>query len=234
MQSCKDDKELFLANAPQSYYLFDHLFDVLTRRLDGIESYPGMKLDPKGQERREAIREDATNPKGTTPAMIDKKYQEARKINQNNLFNTNLRDVNLSKAEYLALIQTGKNLEILNNYENRTLGERYENVCTLATYMYFLFIHDDNDAKNSLTIIRQNILKGICGTIIENRLNGEAVYIQTVKTKSSNGLSLTNLQEYTSTYLGKRMEDLQSTLEKSKVSAQRVERATTEITLMCS
>ncbi|MDR0370194.1 MAG: hypothetical protein LBH96_07035 [Candidatus Peribacteria bacterium] len=96
--------------------------------------------------------------------------------------------------------------------------------------MYFLFI--DND-QISLPNTREKILNGNCQSLIENRLNSETEYTQLIKIKSSNELSLVNIQEYTD-YLGKRIEDIQSKIAKARTSFQRVERQTTKITSMCS
>ena len=91
------------------------------RRLDGVESYNGMTVDSKGKERREFIVEIATDPTGTTPANIDQTYNETRAMDTNNLLNLRIDDIIESQERYLSLIEKGQNLEIMNNYENRTL-----------------------------------------------------------------------------------------------------------------
>lgn len=62
-QSCDADKTYFNENVPSSYYLFDHILDILIRRLNGDkeEIYPNVTLDEKGQERRERIEEISEN-----------------------------------------------------------------------------------------------------------------------------------------------------------------------------
>jgi len=229
IDSCTADKELFLPNSPRSYFLLDHIFDVLMRRLDGIESYQGITLDAKGVERREFITEIAIDPKGTTPANIDKTFRETRAIDTKNLLTDN---INESKERYLSLTETenGTNLEILNNYENRTLGERYSNLCVIASYIYMLFIENN---QKSLQTTRQNVLNGSCEKTVRQRLNNEMTYTKAIKIKSANALSLVNVQEYVS-YLGKRMEDLKLKIAKATASFQRIERGTTEITPSCS
>lgn len=228
--TCKADKELFSQNAPQSYYLFDHLLDVLMRRLDGIESYQEVTPDEKWEERRNFITELATNPKGTTPVNIDKTFKETRKIDPKNLLNIQVNDIGKSKQEYLSLIESWSNLQRINEYQDRTLGERYSNICSISSYMYFLFINND---QNSLFATREKILNGNCQSLIEKRLNSETEYTQLVKIKSSNELSLVNIQEYID-YLGKRTEDLQSKISKARTSFQRIERQTIKITPLCS
>lgn len=57
---------------PQSTYLFDHMIDVILRRLDGNPDliYPDVALDPIGKEWREKVRELASDPAWTTPLLI--------------------------------------------------------------------------------------------------------------------------------------------------------------------
>jgi len=57
---------------PQSAYLFDHLVDMMLRRLDGNEAliYPDVAVHPQGKERRELMREYASNPDGVMPAVV--------------------------------------------------------------------------------------------------------------------------------------------------------------------
>lgn len=52
---------------PESPYLYDHLIDVIIRRLDGFEDMAyGLEIDTQGIQRRETSKEIATNPAGKT------------------------------------------------------------------------------------------------------------------------------------------------------------------------
>ncbi|MDR0860805.1 MAG: hypothetical protein LBO09_07745 [Candidatus Peribacteria bacterium] len=141
-KSCETDKASLPTNAPKSYYLYDHLFDITMRRLDGIKDgniSDQAQLDPKGQERREEITKIMEGEKGTTPGIITTPYEKYRAINSNNLLvgfeQNSAEDANY----YTTQMTTGANKEKLENYENRTLGERYKNTCNLVGYLYFLF-----------------------------------------------------------------------------------------------
>ena len=70
---CDQDKDIPTNGYfPQSTYLFDHLIDVMLRRLDGNENliYPDVPVHEKGKERRELMRNYANNPDGNMPAAI--------------------------------------------------------------------------------------------------------------------------------------------------------------------
>ncbi len=57
---------------PQSQYLFDHLVDVMLRRLDGNPDliYPDVELHPRAKAWRETIREYAIIPEWKSPAEL--------------------------------------------------------------------------------------------------------------------------------------------------------------------
>lgn len=57
---------------PQSIYLFDHIIDVMLRRLDWDPDliYPDIELHPMGREWRQSIRELATDPSGVAPNLL--------------------------------------------------------------------------------------------------------------------------------------------------------------------
>jgi len=63
-KSCKEQDIPANKFFPQSQYLFDHLVDVMLRRLDGNPNliYPDVPLHPRAKIWRETIREYAVVP----------------------------------------------------------------------------------------------------------------------------------------------------------------------------
>lgn len=69
---CKEKDLPANKSFPQSQYLFDHLVDVMLRRLDGNPDliYPDVPLHPKAKIWRETIREYAISPEWKSPAEL--------------------------------------------------------------------------------------------------------------------------------------------------------------------
>jgi len=69
---CKDQDIPANKQFPQSQYLFDHLVDVMLRRLDGNPDliYADVELYPRGKDWRETIREYAIVPEWKSPAKL--------------------------------------------------------------------------------------------------------------------------------------------------------------------
>lgn len=63
-ETCKEQDIPANTYFPQSQYLFDHLIDVMLRRLDGNLDliYPDVSLHPRGEAWRKTIREYAIMP----------------------------------------------------------------------------------------------------------------------------------------------------------------------------
>jgi hypothetical protein len=71
---------------PQSAYLFDHIIDIMLRRLDGNESliYPDVSVHPQWKSRREGMRNYASNPLWAAPLTIINFIQPYRYDDKNN------------------------------------------------------------------------------------------------------------------------------------------------------
>lgn len=69
---CKDQDLPANKQFPQSQYLFDHLVDIMLRRLDGNPDliYPDVPLHPRGKIWREIIRQYAVVPEWKSPAQL--------------------------------------------------------------------------------------------------------------------------------------------------------------------
>ncbi|MDR2540445.1 MAG: hypothetical protein LBD11_01335 [Candidatus Peribacteria bacterium] len=233
--SCKQDVDYLPTNTPKSYYLYDHLLDITMRRLDGIKNgnlNPQAQLDPLGQERRELITKIMEAEKGTTPGIITTFYEKYRTINSNNLLIGFEQDSSKSANYYTTQMTTGENKAKLENYNNRTLAERYKNVCNLVGYTYFLFRGDTNAKAVSDT--KSRLLNGNrCTNLINMRLNVETIYVKNVTIQKSNQ-ALTDTVKGYFTYINTRLSDLQTLMQQSKISRTRVVKAIPKLVPICS
>ena len=233
--SCNNDKAHFYDNVPQSYYLFDHLLDLYLRRLDGDPNaiYGGATLDETGQERRERSDETIEKIEGTAPRVIDTKYREFRTIDSKNLLEGVAQDTSKSRNDYINNMNSEQNLEIINNYSERTLGEKYTNACNVVGYTYFLFQTSENLVSISDTkamLLNSNS----CPTLIHQRINAETYHVMQMSIQKGNTLLTDNVKEFANTYLNKRLLDLQTLLQKSQTSLTRVVRATSKLIPQCT
>ncbi|MDR2191131.1 MAG: hypothetical protein LBP53_08460 [Candidatus Peribacteria bacterium] len=114
---CKNDAQYFNLNVPDSTFLFDHLLDVMLRRLDGENLYDGTIPDGSGAERRKLMDEIGGNITGTIPDAIKKPYETFRTVKADHLFQGGFSQVTTEdRAYYLATMRTGKNANIIRNY----------------------------------------------------------------------------------------------------------------------
>jgi hypothetical protein len=109
---------------PPSAFLFDHLFDVTMRRLDGIQSLAyGLEVDPTGKARREYINKVASDPNGAQALELEKKYKEYRTLHTKDTKEITTVTKNFSKSDAATLATF-------------SLGDRYNKVCELMKMMY--------------------------------------------------------------------------------------------------
>lgn len=95
---CEQDRPYFYeGNVPQSYYLFDHVRDVLIRRLEGNRKnrYLTDSLDPKGEAWYTQISSTMKQihaDENTTPKLIYETYKEYRSMKQENFLQGMMED----------------------------------------------------------------------------------------------------------------------------------------------
>lgn len=226
MDTCKKDSSYFNPNALESPYLFDHLFDVIIRRLNWLDwekniyTNTHMTLDKKWQERRERISEQAKSPSWSTPQVIINKFKEYWTQSPANLW------YNISKKIYTLFTyrwiegdqvflryvsgqwqsQESESIaEALRKYEEWTLYDRYKNSCALSEYFYSLldmWIVSDNKRT---TIHKLTSSDAPCHEKINKQIEWETAYVQLVTQKSSN-LGLSNYVEWYLSYNHERQE----------------------------
>ena len=236
-ETCKKDKAFFNPNVPDSPYLFDHLFDVIMRRLSwltwdtDIYTYSNMTTDEKWTERRSRISEQAENISGAIPQTIIDKYQIFRTQSPSNL-NYDLAKKfdatfwNLSDEWFLAYVswqwseseqsESKTVAKALKEYNKRTLYDRFNNAAALTEYFYSLLnLGNQWNGTTDRTRIINIIANGSYNKLIQNRINAENLYTQLVLQKSSN-LFLENYTAWYVSYVAWRSENLSNT--RTKIS----------------
>ena len=219
---CKTDHSFFNSNSLDSPYLFDHLFDVIMRRLNGLSwdtnIYNNMKLDNKWSERRSKISSYAENLSWVSPQIIVTEYQKMRSANNEYDISSyvNNKFISDSTSNFLLFVSwqwdsddSKKVKDALINYKNWSLYDRYRNACALTEYFYALLLGGDTDSTVKNETIK-NITKWVCDDIVSNQIKSENIYTKLIMKKSANLFQKNYFEWYTS-YMHNRMESLQST-----------------------
>jgi len=223
--TCDNDKELYNDNIIDSPYLFDHIFDVIMRRLSGLtgeyDIYTKLDMwsDDKWLEWREWINSKAQDLSWANPQIINDKYEEFWKKSSPNLWYDITEEVsgNFGKDdnEFLNYVsghwgseESESVAEALKNYDKWTLYDRYDNACAVTQYLYSLLnsaprSEDKNRVINTLS-------KWICSKIVKNQIESEATYVQVTKLQAGN-LFLQNYRQWYISYLYDRSQNLQKT-----------------------
>ena len=250
---CKNDKEFFNNNALDSPYLFDHLFDVIMRRLiwltgeNDIYINTNMSVDKKWEERRARISEESLNITWSNPQIIIDKYQEVRKQSPSTAW-YNIKDKihktfwDLSDSQFLTYVswKWGNNeneksesqqiAEAFKKYNEWTLYDRYDNACALAEYFYALL--DVWVQSSDRYEIRSRLSNWYCNTMINQVIQDENSYVREVIQRESNLFIKTYVKEYLS-YLQDRTNTLKDTRSKSKDRRLDVVRAVPKLIKKC-
>lgn len=222
--TCNKDAPYFNPNALDSPYLFDHLFDVIVRRLNwlttdvDIYTKTNMSTDDKWTERREWIDEQAKSTAWTTPQNIINKYKSVWAqspfsywFNITNRVYSTFWDLNdqdfLNYVAWKWWSNISRESQVvanaMKNYSQRTLYDRYINACALSEYFYALLDLwvDSEDKDNTI----KRLSDRSCDRIIERQIDWENAYVVLVIHKSAN-LFLSNLVEWYMSYLYQRQE----------------------------
>ena len=222
--TCTKDKPFFNDNALDSKYLFDHLMDVIMRRLNWLDgeiniyTKTNMTLDDKWEERRKRINEKAESLVGAVPQTIINKFEETFKQSPSNLWYNIVSKIDstfwsLSDQDFLLYVSwkwwTSESESVSNamkNYKNRTLYDRYINACALGKYFYWLLDLWMNSSDKQIVINRT--ANNSCNEMIKRQIEWESNYVSSVIQNSSN-LFLLDYFEWYMSYLNDRQEWLQ-------------------------
>ena len=194
--TCKNDSWFFNPNSLDSPYLFDHLLDVLMRRLNWLtwdnNIYPNMEVDELWAERRQRIDGKAENLSGSDVQSIADKYQEFRTYHPEYDITSqmNAQFWDEKNANFLTYIiwewwsESEKIANVFKNYENRSLYDRYNNACSITQYLYSLLniwiISDDKETTARKTA------KWLCSKITKSQIDNETKYVTLVAKESAN------------------------------------------------
>lgn len=227
--TCKKDKIFFNDNALESEFLFNHLFDVIMRRLSwlnwdtDIYKKSKMSMDDAWLKRRELINSQAESTKWASPQTIFTEYSKFRTQSSpdkwydiNGLINWEFTKDDVIFLKFVSWqwedTNNSKKVEkALKEYKNRTLYDRYKNSCALAEYFYILLGWGASIDKQ--TMVETNIgwlkwVSQICNNFIDNQISSENKYVQSVVKRSSN-LFMSNYIQWYMWYMYERQMKLQ-------------------------
>ena len=227
---CVEDKVFFNNNALESPYLFDHLFDVMMRRLvwltweRHIYEHTNMTVDEKWYERRTRITEKAESTWGTTPQIIINQYVTTRKQSPSDLW------FNISSKIYAAFEKSNEDLlnlvnwkwnsqeskdvaKAIKQYDQWTLYDRYSNACAMTEYFYALLDLWVN--SNDRIMTKRRVSNWACHDKVQSQINAENAYVKLVIQQASN-LFLSNYIKWYMDYLRGRSDNVRQTQTKIK------------------
>ena len=228
-KTCKNDVTFFNKNSLDSKYLFDHLFDVIMRRLNwltwdnDIYTNTNMTVDDLWTERRSRITSQAENLSGANPQIIMDEYKKFWDTSPATLWynittQTDATFWDLSDQNFLLYVSwqwssedSTQTANALKKYKEWTLYDRYNNACSLTEYFYSLldvWINSDDKVK---TI--KKIANGACKDAVKNQIESENKYVAVITQQSWNLFLKKYINWYTS-YLYNRQKQLES-LEKN-------------------
>jgi len=220
-KTCDDDKASFNPNAMDSEYLFDHIFDVMMRRLAWLTGDKNIyvksnmtEVDDMWGKRREFITDKAEDLSWSDAQSIIDEYQKYWVKSKPNLWYDITEEVDRkfgpnSDSDFLKSVtwdnwiewdKSGKVAEAMKNYDKWTLYDRYSNACAMSKYFYALLDYPYYD-KNS---DRWNFVKRLadwpCENATQTQIENENYYVQTVVQNSAN-LFMENYIEWYLQYL---------------------------------
>ena len=247
--SCIANKPFFNDNSLDSAYLFDHIFDVIMRRLNwlsgetNIYTKTNMTLDNKWVERRNFITKQATSTWWSNPQIITNEFKKFRTQSSPDLWYNISLHINttfsqLSNEVFLTYIswswdskESEKIANAMKNYSWWTLYDRYSNACVLTEYFYALL----NQWAESMDKIKTiyELSKNSCNEMVKKQIQWEANYVTLIEQRSSNK-SQSNYIEWYISYMYERQQKLQNLLKDSKNRRLDVIRATPGLQRQCT
>lgn len=218
---------------PESFFIFDHFFDILMRKLDGKAVYKDeVQPDPIALERYTQLKEIKEKKEGQSNSEIDRLYQQywtpTTGVLLGYLNNPSVED----KIYYFWSGDGGQrnNQTILSNYSSSgvTLLDRYTNVCNLASFFYFL----SNWAAKDFDDITRESVQNKCVSVVEERIGGNISDFIYTKVSSNLRYFQTRTQNNLS-YIKLRNENLSKTLIKISDSFGNIMKLSQKITPNC-
>jgi len=216
---CNIDKSSFNPNAMDSQYLFDHIFDVMMRRLNwltgdkNIYENSNMKdVDDKWKEWRQFMDDKAEDLEWSDAQSIIDKYQEYWMKSKPSLWYDITESINWTFGAHTndelflkyvsGMWGTDESVQVaeaLKNYDKWTLYDRYSNVCAMSKYFYALLNYTNSDNSDRRAIV-DRLAEWACEKVVQSQIENENKYVQTVVQKSAN-LLMENYIEWYLQYL---------------------------------
>lgn len=211
-------------NYPQSAFLFDHIVDVLMRRLANDRSYPGLPVDKKANEWHSKVDGLVSSVDGVLPLQFQTEYDTYWQLQSNYL----LPEYEYSSSvKYPDLIRQLENINKLNKYDQWTIRTSYFNVCSVAVYLNMILA--PNNANTPLQTARRE-----CKKMTSAMLSKENQYLKSMIVYKSDQLVNDSLQLYSNLYNGERMNRFKMTLHKLSTEWLGVARQVPMLVPMCS
>lgn len=230
---CEKEKNNLQISYPETPFLYDHILDVMLRRLDakqndqlGGDLIYKIKPDEVGLEWRTTINDIANNKDWALPKTIETIYKENREL-WNIDYKIPFRD---KKWEYLWDLE-----EINNNYDDFNLINRYYYSCEIALLFYFklwwtLNIWLDNNKMQSMTKAYDN-----CRDLVQKRIDQENSYVKALLIQKGNTLLQDAVKSYIDTYfIQNKLMNLQNTIFQTKNYFFDVHKNVNELIQSCS
>lgn len=211
-------------NYPNSIYILDHIFDIYLRRLDANSEqiYDDIVPDDAWKTRREFVSKAGNDPKWVTPIEINQIYKS---------FWTSTQPLNQGRNEDITMTITNSwenSLTwLINDYDNRTLYDKYNLSCDLVQYISYLITpsiqHFSQSEYNK------------CKTMIKNRISNENKYTLILQKQLSNKILWNNVYTYLNdVFLGDKLFKLQQIFFDAKSTFSEINRNIKELTNQCS
>ncbi len=197
-KTCTEDISFYNDNTLDSPYLFDHLFDVIMRRLNwlsgdnNIYTKTEMTVDNSWAERREFITDKALSSEWASVQSIKTKYNQFRKWQSEYYIADKIYNMfwSLWSQDFLKYVKNSELSDSIKNYNEWSLYNRYKNACALSEYFYALL----NVSQTSTD--KEKIRSSSCEAIIDRQIIWDNEYTSLV-TKNASNLFLTNyIKEY--------------------------------------
>lgn len=208
---------------PSSAFLYDHILDVSLRRLDAKidnENWKnliyGLDWDEKWALWRKFITEHGNSSYGSVPAKIVDEFKKNREIKWNLMQNWS---PNYNMPWWINSFE---------NYDNRTLWEKYAWICETSIYIYLWLIPNTN--KDKLNSAYTN-----CKSLINTRIKNEYDYTKAVLMQKGNKLLHINVKTYLDSYFSQnKMTELQQLIFNIKNTFSEVNKAVIELVKDCN
>ena len=193
-KSCEEDHILIKnrTNFPQSAFLFDHLVDVMMRRLNIDGNYDDVPVDGKAKERRETTNQIGHQRAWALPPALSRTYHDNRERQASlhiPLYNW------VSPQEYRQSLEDIEKTRFpFSKYRERNLNTRYSNLCQSAIYLMTLLPIDFQSEEMLLA-------QRACDNMTQQTIDKEVYLLSNLIIHKSDLLLSQEMKQYADHYL---------------------------------